>query len=152
MRRWAIPASALLTLFCRPSDPVPLPLFGDFQSYSSVAQTTAGLTKLSLTWREVKRSAGDSRYPAYDWVTIDAGPVDFASCRGTLELQFFNDRLMQTLFFPGSDCNLAHAETVAKEKTRASLTMGTALGGRRYLAWADPVLAKENQAWLDRWS
>ena len=140
----------------------PSPLLPGFQSYRSRAEVLPALSK-TLNAEVLEDSSlpdADPR-PPFSIYTISYQGFAYCGQTGELHLQFFNDRLLQTWFFPQdaasclavldslglripSDDGLATGNTI--------LRSGIDYRGAHYIAWEDQRLVLEQRRWITRYS
>ncbi len=137
-------------------------LIEGFASYASLQEVTATLPKD----REVKvvadtSLAKNSSQPPYKMHTISIAPYEHLKHLGTLHLTFYNDRLVQSAFYPEN----FKSYVSALEKSGLMLEFGTdAVRGNtviwqgkdddryRFVGWADKRLRQQQQRWLVRYN
>lgn len=104
------------------------------------------------------------RRPRFDVYTVSQKGFTHLGQVGELVLQFFNDRLMETRFFPDNVdaylAALANAAVDLRQQSEAEATvppytrLSTAIDykKRRYVAWEDVRLAEEMKLWIKRYA
>lgn len=141
------------------------PLLGDFVSFESPAEVRKKLGPAILPWKVVEEStsaSSDKRPPFRQYVVVVEG---FSHLRhpGVLKLHFFNDRLMESRFFPKDPDEYLRALSRYQgidltATTKASVPPHTRVwassehDGQRYIGWADTRLEKEFDDWIRRYS
>lgn len=132
-----------------------------FESYASIQEVTAKLPKdLEVAVVASTSLAQNASQPPYKMHTISVAPYEHLNHLGTLQLIFFNDRLVQSAFYPEK----FKTYISALEKTGLMLELGTeAVRGNtliwqgkdddqyRFVGWADKRLRQQQQRWLVRY-
>jgi len=140
----------------------PSPLLPGFQSYHSRAEVLPALSK-TLNAEVLEDSSlpdADPR-PLFSIYTISYQGFAYCGQTGELHLQFFNDRLLQTWFFPqdAASClavlaslgqQIPNGDGLATGNT--ILRSGVDYRGTHYIAWEDRRLALERRRWIARYS
>jgi hypothetical protein len=122
----------------------------------------ADLKKIGSSYvvREANRLGPNDSRPTYEVVSFTVHDFTHLKHHGELEISFFNNRLLETTFFP-QDIDgylMALKETgltVSKEpQLRGDTWVMTfeAHDGRRYVRWADRRLDDEHTRWIGRYS
>lgn len=138
------------------------PLMEDFESYASIQEVTAKLPKdLAVKVVADTSLAKNSSQPPYKIHSISVAPYEHLNHLGTLQLTFYNDRLMQSAFYP--EKFKSYVSTV--EQTGLVLQFGaeTVRGNTviwqgkdddqyRFVGWADKRLRQQQQRWLVRYN
>ncbi|MCK5564670.1 MAG: hypothetical protein KAJ07_05445 [Planctomycetes bacterium] len=139
-------------------------LIDGFQSYSSLAQVKAAMPD-HFVYEVAEKSVldkGDTR-PPFDFLSLSIKDYQHKGYAGELVLSFFNDRLMQCIFYPVDVEGFEKVLTkdlkmkVTKEDERkisgnVNLWHYIDYEGRPYFRWVDKRLEKENDAWIMRYS
>lgn len=134
------------------------PLIAGFESYATRAQALARLPRGAAV-KVVEDSAlkpGDKRPPFSIYRVAVAG---YTVCGqvGELHLEFFNDRLLGTWFFPGDApaCHAALAAAGQRVPGVSGNTMRVAaidFFDRHYLMWEDARLREQIDHWIKKYS
>jgi hypothetical protein len=138
------------------------PLMEDFESYASIQEVTAKLPKdLEVKVVADTSLAKNNSQPPYKIHSISVSPYEHLKHLGTLQLTFYNDRLMQSAFYPEK----FKSYVSAVEPTGWVLQLGAETGrgntviwqGKdddqyRFVGWADKRLRQQQQRWLVRYN
>ena len=137
-------------------------LMDGFESYQSVEQMEKYLKARSLKYsKKFLDPSGGSR-PPFRMDTITVYDFRHLGIKGELLLQFFNNRLMETLFFPSDTSNyimqleadgirLPHNREVKFDKYTLICASRNS-DGREYVTWQDKRLTNEIDIWVKRYS
>lgn len=140
-------------------------LIDPFESYESISIAQQRLKNSGFTWTVIENNAtlakGETRPPFHIYVIR----VDNFSSRGVdgaLRLEFFNDRMMATWFYPK---NFSFYRTLLEKrypKLRAGqaaiidqytrIEFGIDHEGHNYISWEDSRLREEFNLWIKRYS
>lgn len=137
-------------------------LIGGLMSYQSVEHVRRELAALSWEVVEDSHLGANDRRPRFDVYTASLKGFVHLGQVGELTLQFFNDRLMETRFFP-KDVDaflaaLANAGVDLRRQSDATALPHTRLWTamdykkRRYVGWEDVRLADEMKFWIKRYA
>jgi len=139
----------------------PSPLIAELRSYSNRLEVREALSAPS--WSAVNESRltdGDHR-PPYTLQTFSM-PFEHLGYTGQLELSFYNDRLMSTLFYPdefGSYLEtLVAAELTGTRDREIAIPPATVVrwvannSDRPYVLWTDKRLQEQESRWIMRYS
>jgi hypothetical protein len=143
-------------------EPRRAPLMEGFESYASVSEVGQALKGAGRSFQITgeSRLSDDDRRPRRDVVELEVENFVHLGHTGRLHLSFLNDRLVSTLFFPmqmdqylsalrSRGVSVTETPSIDGYTTR---WMHTMFDGRRYVAWADVRLEKEDEAWIRRYS
>lgn len=111
-----------------PADPVPL--MDGFESYATVADVKAKLLHATLMEDFERPSRRGS--PPYEHVLLQASDFFHLDRGGVLELRFFNDRLMETVFWPREPGN--YSARLRDVLTARGFEVGAARSGEQWEA------------------
>jgi hypothetical protein len=138
----------------RDAAPRPAPLIEGLNSFENLERVRAQLEARGIRTMVTRQTTGDKARPRYDWTTLEAPALRYQDCPGRVELYFFNDRLMQAIFYPSGECNLGRLEAIAREHATEDVRVFSRRDAaeRGYVSWVDKSLERENAAWIDRWS
>ena len=140
----------------------PAPLLGSFESYASPSQVRKLLpNQLAITVVEdSKLPAGDPR-PRFDVLDLRIEDYEHLGHRGELLVQFLNERLLGTWFYPDSydsyiaalrHSGLAPVSETTRVGRYTDLWTYRDFEGRPYVAWEDSRLADEQRRWIMKYS
>lgn len=140
-------------------------LIDGIESYQSIKDFELFLKNRLLRWEitgESKLSPQDRRPPfsIYEITIRDYSHLDFV---GDLKVTFFNNRLMETRFYPldvegyikifaqeeGFDLHATHGATVPPF---THVSLATDCEQRKYIGWFDNRLDTELNTWIKRYS
>lgn len=143
----------------------PAGLIDNIGSYQSIDAARAHFVKRGFGWRVVEdsRSPRPTSRPPFNIYAAKIDGYVHLDHAGSLELIFFNNRLMSTFFFP-HDLG-AYLESL-KQKGRIDLVSRDEVihakhtriwkhrdfRGLFYVAWEDTRLAEEQRIWIRRYS
>ena len=151
--------SALTAVSCRhKKDEIPpTPLGCGLESVMSQAKVERKLKVTSSEWEVVedRRPLSTDTRPMFHILTISRKGTTCGGERGELQLTFYNDRLMYTLFYAGNfdsarnsaGLNPRTGDTHIAPNTR--VWAGRGEDGRQYLGWMDLLLKREYDTWID---
>ena len=136
-------------------------MVGAFQSYSSIGDVRRIAPQVSVV-KDDLWSDGSTR-PQYRVTTLRIARYTHLGVQGTIELHFFNDRLMTVAFTPddlpvylvalrtkGISLDPArNAPFVIGRKVEVRTIRGHALSA---VVWTDRRLSKEMESWVARYS
>jgi hypothetical protein len=164
MMRWlALLVAAALGVACGARESVPeikgpAPLADGLESLSNESMVRARLARPGSEWTIVEEPSSRSGTGSnFRIKRLSIKPHLHDGVEGSLELIFFNDRLMATWFFPSQPefykTNLrSHEMTPIKGQITVSPNVRTwiarAADGRLYQGWEDVRLARERDQWL----
>jgi len=162
MEKWGAYLLLLLAMFgCTAKSDRPVPLLDDFRSRSTIEAVRAQLeqhgAKFEITEDDVSTRTDISPY-RHTRVRVE-GFVSRGQ-HGTLQLEFYNDQLMATTFYP------VHLSTYLEmlgangikltDRERSTRSAGASIEllndyqGRWYVRWSDPDLMKAMRDWIAR--
>jgi hypothetical protein len=137
-------------------------LFPGFESYASRAEVApklpAGAEKKIV---EETVLAGDGSKPPYRIHVLQVAPYQHLAEPGVLLLTFYNDRLLQTAFYPEQLenylANLKKSGTdlrFGRELVNGNtiIWIGIDFDNKHYIGWADRRLREQQRRWLARYS
>lgn len=143
----------------------PAMLIDGFASYQSVEGVKKRLEQAALFWQVLEDShlGQKDRRPPFNIYTISVRGYTHLSCAGELIFYFFNDRLMETRFFPdepheyisslkkhfGASFQETNEVQVAQY---ARMWLASDYTKRQYVGWQDVRLAEEQQQWIKNYS
>jgi hypothetical protein len=138
------------------------PLFPGYESYASRDEVMAKLPRgAEKTVLEETSFAKDAANPPYRIYTLRVAPYSHLDQPGALVITFYNDRLLQTAFYPGKldDYIAALRESgtgvrFGQELVRGHTTIwiGTDFDNKHYVGWADKRLREQQRRWLARYT
>lgn len=137
-------------------------LFPGFESYASREEVLPKLPPAVEKEVVEETSLGkDTTNPPYRIYTLRIAPYRHLGQSGALLITFYNDRLLQTAFYPESlDDYLAALRKsgtgvkFGRELVRGHTTIwiGTDFDNKHYIGWADQRLRGQQRRWLARYS
>jgi hypothetical protein len=140
-------------------------LIAPFESYESISTVRRRLTDGGFTWAVIENSqtvAKGEKRPPFQIYVIKIENFSNQGFEGTLKLQFFNDRMMATWFYPKNFASYRaalesrHPElrsgraTVIEQFTR--IEFGVDHEQRAYVVWEDSRLRDELDLWIKRYA
>jgi hypothetical protein len=137
------------------------PLFPGFHSYAPRAEVMAKLSrevKVEVV-EQTSLAQGDST-PPYRIYTMSIAPYPHLGQPGKLHMTFYNDRLLQTAFYPQELDDYVKAlrnSGVAVEfgqelvKGNTVIWIGIDFDNKHYVGWADQRLREQQRRWLARY-
>jgi hypothetical protein len=138
------------------------PLFPGFQSYAPPEEVIARLPpELDKKIIEETSLAKDPSQPPYRIYILRIAPYMHLNQRGALVITFYNNRLLQTAFYPEKFDDYVPALKSAgieirfgQELVRGHTTIwiGTDFDNQQYVGWADKRLREQQRRWLARYS
>ena len=138
------------------------PLFPGYESYASRAEVTGKLPpELDKKVVEETSLAKEPSQPPYRVYTLRIAPYTHLKQPGALLITFYNDRLLQTAFYPEKlddyVAALKDAGTAIRfgqELVRGHTTIwiGIDFDNQHYVGWADKRLREQQRRWLARYS
>ncbi len=143
----------------------PTGLLDNIESYQSIAASRAHFIEKGKKWRVVEdsRSPRPTSRPRFNIYAAKIDEYVHLGHTGSLELIFFNNRLMSTFFFPDDSAAYLrslklkeHIDLVSRDEVNYS--KNTRVWKARdfrslfYVAWEDTRLAEEQSAWIRRYS
>lgn len=143
----------------------PAMLIDNFSSYQSIDEVKKRLEQVALLWqvREDSHLGQEDRRPLFDIYAVSVKGYTHLSCAGELLLFFFNNRLMETRFFPDNPSEyLSSLERYSKitlqERSEVLVTQYVRVWlaydytKRQYVGWQDIRLGEEQQRWIKNYS
>ena len=140
-------------------------LLGSLESYMSLEALKKQIEPSLLPWtvtEDNKLDPNDRRPPHNIYVVAIKGYTHLGES-GSLEVSFFNDRLVEARFFPDNFDRYVAAlnaeqriafnssqEAVIPPNTRVWIS--TDFGGKRFVGWGDVRLQQEQIDWIERFS
>jgi hypothetical protein len=143
----------------------PTLLIADIKSYQSIEYTKNQLVHGGYEWivkEDSKSPQYDSR-PPFDILTISIKKYNYLGFSGELVLNFFNNRLMSTWFYPddiSSFFKKLKIQLGTDMMSQSEITFGKYTKmwkdkdyqDRIYIGWHDIRLIEENNRWISRYS
>jgi len=133
-------------------------LFPGFESYTSVKEVKSKLpAEAEIKVVEETSLAKDSSKPPYRIYAISVSPYTHLKKPGKLALTFYNDRLLQTAFYPEKLDDYVQALrragmglTFGQELVNGNTVtwIGTDFDNEHYVGWADKRLREQQRRWL----
>ena len=132
-------------------------LIDGFRSY----ETVEGIKRRLNSNPSTKVHRANNPHPEYSLVSIEVGGFLDQEQRGTVVLSFFNDRLMETRFYPDDlDAYLVALRPKIQIALGKRVEAGPHVevwcyeeaGGRRYVAWVDRRLSEEHNSLIKQLS
>lgn len=140
-------------------------LIASFESYENISTIQQRLKTTGLTWSLVENNSTvskDSRRPPFHIYVIKVHAFKDSGQKGDLRLEFFNDRLMATWFYPE---NFTSYRSAIEERYReirgkqslvlpqhVRITFARDYEDRDYIAWEDIRLREQVDLWIKRYS
>jgi hypothetical protein len=138
------------------------PLFPGYESYASLEEVAPRLPRhAEKNVVEETSLVKDASKPPYRIYTLRVAPYTHLDQSGALVITFYNDRLLQTAFYPESlDDYVAALKKsgigvkFGQELVRGHTTIwiGTDFDNKQYVGWADKRLREQQRRWLARYS
>ena len=144
-----------------PTTTMPTELIDGFPSYSAIEDVE--LLSSSKEIAEVNESslAENDKRPRFNIYGADI-PYQHLGISGTLSLNFYNNRLQSTIFYPDKaddylkkigESGLTFADTDAVSTSSNTIVRkGIDYKGRFYVAWSDRALEKEHDCWIMKYA
>lgn len=143
----------------------PTPLIGPLQSHMQAEVAREKLGAATSEWIVIEQSSlpeGDQR-PRFDIERFRVTRFEHLGVAGELVLEFFNDRLMSTSFFPNEwEAYVERLEEHIGQSleegqdleigSHTRLFLGPTFHDRRYVGWVDAGLASEKNTWISKYS
>ena len=138
------------------------PLFPGYESYASREEVTAKLPRdIEKNVVEEASLAKDNSKPPYRIYTLSLEPYKHLDQSGALFITFYNDRLLQTAFYPEkldeyvaalkkSGMGVRFGQELVSGHT--TVWIGTDFDNKQYVGWADKRLREQQRRWLARYS
>jgi hypothetical protein len=140
-------------------------LIDGIKSYQSIEEFKIFLADSSFQWKESKDQPSPERKPPFNVHTITINNYSHLGITGELTVIFFNNRLMETDFYPYVvnryiDTNtLYRAEGLKFDNGGESrlppytlVQVTTDHNGRQRIRWSDSRLVKEFSLWIKKYS
>ncbi|MCU0862878.1 MAG: hypothetical protein MUC36_03710 [Planctomycetes bacterium] len=134
-------------------------LLPGFLSYATRTDVLASLDRdVALRVIEDSPPVADGR-PPFAIHTVEAQPMSCFGQRGVMRLSFFNDRLLEVCFYvdePDALFGALREQGLALdgggelERGCVRITAGKDAAGRRFVAWRDVRLVRQQDRWLSR--
>jgi hypothetical protein len=133
-------------------------LLPGFESYESLNEVRAKLpSNAEVEVIEDNSLAKDTSKPPYRMQAISVAPYRHLERPGRLVITFYNDRLLQTAFYPDrldeyiltlrhAGINLGYGQQLVNGNT--VIWIGTDFDNKQYVAWADKRLREQQRRWL----
>ncbi len=137
-------------------------LLPGFESYASREEVTAKLpSEAEKKVVEAKSLTKDNETPPYSTYTISVSPFTHLDQPGKLLITFYNNRLLQTAFYPvkldaylnalrKSGVALQFAQELVAGNT--VIWIGVDFDKKDYVGWADKRLREQQRRWLARYN
>jgi hypothetical protein len=138
------------------------PLFPGYESYASREEVTPKLPHdADKTVIDETSLAKDGSKPPYSIFALRVAPYTHLDQAGALVITFYNDRLLQTAFYPEklddyvaalkkSGIGVKFGQELVKGHT--TIWIGTDFDNQQYVGWADKRLREQQRRWLARYS
>lgn len=138
------------------------PLFPGYESYASREEVIPKLPRHAEK-RVVDETSlvNDGAKPPYRIYTLRIAPYAHLNQLGALVITFYNDRLLQTAFYPEKlDAYVAALKKSGTEvrfgreliRGHTTIWIGTDFDNKQYVGWADKRLREQQRRWLARYS
>lgn len=131
--------------------PVGIDLLAGLKSYQTVQEVQHSLRLPATQWRVIEDSGtnkGSTTRARFDTVTVEIDGYRLAELTGVLRLEFLNDRLMATLFYPYDLAAFKARFQVPTETKLGQVRWGRDYKERVYLALEDARLRGEFMKWI----
>jgi hypothetical protein len=140
----------------------PTPLFPGYESYASLGEVMAKLpADAEKKMVEETSLAKDGSKPPYRIQVLRVAPYRHLDQPGALFLTFYNDRLLQTAYYPErldeyvaalkkSGLGVKFGQEFVTGHT--TIWIGTDFDNKQYVGWADKRLREQQRRWLSRYS
>ena len=141
----------------------PARLLGGLRGGSSPAEAGTVLGKTPGTWKVIEKheTPPTSNRPRYSSLTASVGEVSESEHPGELVIVFFNERLLETRFYPTDFDGYRAAverslgqqlDMQKKSEVGDNLAVWIAAddNGRRFIAFEDTTVAQEQADWIGR--
>jgi hypothetical protein len=137
------------------------PLFPGFESYASPEEVKPKLpSDAEIKVVEETSLAKNNSEPPYRTTTLSIAPFTHLDQPGKLLITFYNNRLVQTAFYPESldeyvkalrksGLEIKFAQELAKGNT--VIWIGLDFDNKHYVGWADKRLREQQRRWLARY-
>jgi hypothetical protein len=137
-------------------------LFPGYESYASREEVTPKLPPhAEKKVVEETSLAKDGSKPPYRIYTLRVAPYTHLDQSGALVITFYNDRLLQTAFYPErldeyvaalrkSGTGVKFGQELVTGHT--TVWIGTDFDNKHYVGWADKRLREQQRRWLARYS
>ena len=137
-------------------------LLPGFESYASRGEVTAKLpSEAEKKVVEAKSLTKDDETPPYSTYTISVSPFTHLDQPGRLLITFYNNRLLQTAFYPDkfddylgalrkSGVALQSAQVLVDGNT--VIWIGVDFDKNDFVGWADKRLREQQRRWLARYN
>jgi hypothetical protein len=140
-------------------------LMDPFESYASITDVEDILRRLGYTWHAKEGDStvvkGESR-PQFQVYVVQVDDFAHLEIKGMLRLEFFNNRLMATWFYPA---NLSVSREMIEKRypevrakgggiirKNTSIEFGVDHDKRGYIVWEDIRLRDELNLWIERYA
>jgi hypothetical protein len=138
-------------------------LINGIECYQSIDEFKSFLSRSSLQWEESKDTQPSPKSrPPFNMFTITIKNYSHLGFSGELNIGFFNNRLINTTFYPtvvekyiealGKEGIKLDNKEEAKLLPYTRVRVATDYKGRRYIKWSDIRLDKEVELWIKRYS
>jgi hypothetical protein len=138
------------------------PLLPGYESYASHEEVTPKLPRhAEKKVIEETSLTNDASKPPYRIYTLRIAPYLHLDQSGALVITFYNDRLLQTAFYPErlddyvaalkkSGVGMKFGQELVRGHT--TIWIGTDFDNKHYVGWADKRLREQQRRWLARYS
>jgi len=145
-------------------DEIQTPLGAGLLSYTAYdrVKTQLKLQDSDIVIIEDSKPKLPSHVPPFNILTIKIPDFEILGDRGDLVLSFFNDRLMETRFYPPStsdflnkssiDVNRLGDRTKIVVKPYTNIWLYKDFEDKEYVGWADVRLIKQTSMWIKKYS
>jgi hypothetical protein len=140
----------------------PASLLGSFESYASPSEVRKLLaSQLVIAVVEDSKLPADDSRPRFDVLELRIENYEHLGHRGELRVQFLNERLLSTWFYPDSyDSYIATLRRSGLTPVSVTTRVGQYTDlwtyrdfeDRPYVAWEDIRLADEQRRWIMKYS
>jgi hypothetical protein len=147
-------------------------LINGIESYQNITELISYFKNDTTNWTFIEDSNSDKNNskPPFNIYIIEINNYSHLGYTGTLKLEFFNNRLMSTWYYPKEKEFDKYVETLEKNEkinieydTFSNHTIVNILPythiwlmtddkGKKYIGWEDIRLGKENNLWIERYS
>jgi hypothetical protein len=134
------------------------PLLSGFESYASIEEVKSKLpAEAEIKVTEDTSLAKNNSKPPYRIYSLSVAPYVHLEKPGKLVITFYNDRLLQTAFYPEklddyvqtlkrAGTSLGFAQELVNGYT--VIWIGTDFDNKHYVGWADKRLREQQRRWL----
>jgi hypothetical protein len=138
------------------------PLFPGYESYAPREEVMRRLPRhMDAKVVEETSLVNDGSKPPYRILALRIAPYSHLDQSGALLITFYNDRLLQTAFYPDelndyvtalkkSGIGVKFGQELVKGHT--TIWIGTDFDNQQYVGWADKRLREQQRRWLAKYS